>query len=383
MTSPLFSRRSLAGAATALLVLLGAASARAQTAPATAIARDTAARLDLLRAVRTGQGAKATDLFNRQMDETWSFFSDNKEQVLPILRSELKHELGRDRPNDMVLLDVGFFVLTSGLAEDKPLAFDALFRLDARAPVIQANSKELFEFAHAAARAHDARTLSLIQRAFLSGDPSVFIPQHALTLDGTLICVFLYGAYGPESEGTVRAALQNDATRHRALEILVWLGTPASLADVASAYAASPGYDTFARVTAYMMQAAGPAGREYMLSLSPSRLDAQSRQYLAKIHPAIVDMAFSKLEASLARLPGDAKLSDAEVQARLRAMIANLGKDEKTSPLAILDSGLRSEALIADLLTVRSRMLNRLSDEALSDVEVTNALINALRYRGR
>jgi hypothetical protein len=66
---------------------------------------------------------------------------------------------------------------------------------------------------------------------------------------------------------------------------------------------------------------------------------------------------------------------------RIDTMIENFGEDERTSPLAILDSGLGADSLIASLLRVRSRSLYRLSDEALSDVEVTNRIVNALRYR--
>jgi hypothetical protein len=64
-------------------------------------------------------------------------------------------------------------------------------------------------------------------------------------------------------------------------------------------------------------------------------------------------------------------------------MIAHYGRDDRTNPVAILDSGLESDFLITQLLNVRSRTLYRLSDEALDDVAVTNALINGLRYRGR
>jgi len=62
-------------------------------------------------------------------------------------------------------------------------------------------------------------------------------------------------------------------------------------------------------------------------------------------------------------------------------MIGNFGKDERTSPLAIFDSGLPSSFLIAQLLEARHRSLYRLTDEGLGDLQVTNALINGLRYR--
>jgi len=62
-------------------------------------------------------------------------------------------------------------------------------------------------------------------------------------------------------------------------------------------------------------------------------------------------------------------------------MYDNYGKDQETSPVAILDSEIDKSELISRLIEIRSRMSYRLSDEALSDVQNTNALINALYYR--
>jgi hypothetical protein len=77
-----------------------------------------------------------------------------------------------------------------------------------------------------------------------------------------------------------------------------------------------------------------------------------------------------------------AKLFDTEMKLRIDAMITNYGQDERTSPLEVLDSRLSADVLIPSLLKLRSQTLNRLSDEALSDVEATNAIIDGLRYRG-
>jgi hypothetical protein len=77
-----------------------------------------------------------------------------------------------------------------------------------------------------------------------------------------------------------------------------------------------------------------------------------------------------------------AKLFDTEMKLRIDAMNTNYGQDERTSPLEVLDSRLSADVLIPSLLKLRSQTLNRLSDEALSDVEATNAIIDGLRYRG-
>jgi hypothetical protein len=131
------------------------------------------------------------------------------------------------------------------------------------------------------------------------------------------------------------------------------------------------------------MQAAGPAGRDFLLGLADSKLESKARQYLTKIRPEIERMSLESYRSTFASFPGDKSLPDTEVAARLDAMIKHAGKDDRTSPLAVLDSGLGSAELIAQLLKVRSQTFLRLSDEALDDVQITNALINALRYRGK
>jgi hypothetical protein len=351
------------------------------TAGAATLEQETVSKIEQIRAIKAGQNNATMATYNQEMDAAWKFYASHKSEILPILRAQLKAEINREQPSDLVLLDVGLFIHENDGTEGKALAREALFRLNPRAGTINENWKELFELAHGAAEDHDARVLDLIDRNFLTSDQKIFIPQHALQLDGTLICVFLYGTYGTEAESHLKAKLQDHVVTQRILELLVWLGSPDSVRQVGEVLSVSPNYETFSRVTAFMMQAAGPAGRDFMLKLDPNKLDPQSREYLSKIHSAIQAMSFETLHGSLASFPGDKKLADPEVNLRIDAMIANDGKDDRTSPLAILDSGLGADFLIASLQKVRSHSLYRLSDEALSDVEVTNTLVNALRYR--
>ena len=215
------------------------------------------ASIDQLRAVRTDQGTAAVDRYNKSMDAAWSLFEGNKSQAVPILRRELGAEIAKAQPNDLVLLDIGLFLLRSDASSSNTIARTALFRLNPQSTVIQWNSSELFEFVRLVAQAHDPRVLPLIEKAFLSTKTTVTVPQHALTLDGTLICVFLFGGYGPESENYLDGRLSDKAVATRVLEVLGSLGSPASIPAVQKALAASPTYDTFARVTSYMMQTGG------------------------------------------------------------------------------------------------------------------------------
>jgi hypothetical protein len=377
-TLTLRSRRSaLAAPLIGLLALSISGITRAAT-----IEQETLNRIEQIRAIKSGQSGQTMETYNRRMDDAWKFYASHKPEILPILRAQLGVEIARKEPSDLVLLDVGLFVHANDGAEGRALARDALFRLNPHAEIINENFKELFEFAHAAGEDRDGRILDFLDKNFLPTQQTIFIPQHALKLDGTLMCIFLYGAFGTDAEGHLRSKLQDPTVAKRVLEVLGWLGSPGSLPEVGNTLTAAPGYETFARVTSFMMQVGGPAGREFMLKVDPNKLDPQSREYLAKIRPAIEGMSFEAIRSSLAKVPGDQKLSPTEMKSRLDAMIANYGQDDRTSPVAVLDSGLSSDVLIPSLLKVRSRALFRLSDEALSDVEATNTIVNGLRYRG-
>jgi hypothetical protein len=366
-------------ARTLLFVL---AMTMAAAGAAATLEQDVAAKIEQLRAIKAGQSDQTWLTYNKEMDAAWQFYTAHKPEVLPVLRAQLKAEMAREQPSDMVLLDVGLFVHENDAAEGKAVARDALFRLNPRAAIINENRKELFELTHAAAEDHDPRVLDFIDRNFLAADQKIDMPEHTLELDGTLVCVFLYGAYGEGAETHLDAQLSSSASAKRVLEVLAWLGSPDSVRQAGEALSVSPNYETLARVTAVMMQVGGPAGRDFMLKLDASKLDSQSREYLAKVRPAIQAMSFASIRTSMAKLSGDQKLSDAEVKSRIEAMIANGGKDERTSPLAILDSTLGADVLIPSLLQARSRALYRFSDQSLGAVDAANAVVNGLRYRG-
>ena len=62
-------------------------------------------------------------------------------------------------------------------------------------------------------------------------------------------------------------------------------------------------------------------------------------------------------------------------------MYDSYGKDDTLNPSTVLNSGLARQFLISELTRIRGRSFYRISDEALSDVEMTNALLNVLYYK--
>lgn len=351
---------------------------------ATSTEQEVLRKLEQIRSIKVTSDTKLLDQYNKQLDESWKFFVRHKKEVLPVLNKQLGLELRKDKPSDFLLLDIGYFLYLEGDTLYKEEAKRALFSLDHNREIIKRNYQQLFQFTHRVASDGDPRVLEFIDKAFLyKTGISIFVPQHAMTLDGTLMCVFLYGIYGPDSEKHLRTFLVNPNVVKRVIEILIWVGSNNSITQVKKVMIASRDYETFGRALAYMLQTGGPEGRKIMLGLNPKDFDERSQQYYDEGHEAIEAQSYEGLKARFSGFSGDAYLSDNEIKRQLSDMYANYGKDESTNPVAILNSGLPKKYLIGELLKIRSRILYRISDEALSDVKLTNTLINTLHYRAK
>jgi hypothetical protein len=339
------------------------------------------AHLEQIKAIRADADEKTVEGYNKKMDEAWDFFNAQKNSVLPILIRELTLELQKQQPNNMLLLDIGYFLRLQEDTSTKDLGKAALFKLDPTAEIVYVNQLQLFKFAFAVASEQDPRVLPFLDRAFLRQKMFAYVPQHSLMLNETLVCAFLYGVHGPKSEAHLRTLLKDKTVTHKILEILIWIGTPESVPDVKAAMLSDRGYETFHRGTTFMMKAGGPQGRAFMLALNPKDFDTQSQEYSERIGLQIKATSFETLRKQFS-VGGDfAALSEDEVKKRLRDMFENDGKDDITDPRAILDSRLSRTFLVNELIRIRGRMFRRLSDEALNDVVATNAVLNALYYR--
>lgn len=340
--------------------------------------------LSVIRSIKPEGSREATERYNSQLDNAWKYFNANKAEVLPILRRELAVELKKTAPNQMLLLDIGYFVRRQDGPADKELGRHAFFAIDTDAEIVRWNGDQLFKYAHLVVPDRDARTLALLDKAFLRGKITAFVPQHAMHLDETLVCVFLYGVFGHGAERHLIAQLARASDRavaQRIIEILVWIGSPEAVPAVAAAMRAHRDYDTLVRGTAFMMMAGGPQGRTAMLDMSAKEFDKKAADYFAKIRNDVEKTTYQVLVEQFRGFAAPEVLSGAELKARLADMHRNHGRDNKTSPRTLLESKIPASELIERLSRIRERTLFRLSDEALSDVKVTNSVLNALRYK--
>ena len=333
-------------------------------------------------ALRAMQPDRArSDEYNREMDEAWKDFDAHPAKSLPLLRSTLIAETRKSDPNAMVLLDIGYYLYTHGAAIDKDAALAALLAVDPRAPIVRHNQQQLFYFTLSVANDHVPRVLDFIDRAFLENDVQVVIPPNGLTLDAVLTSVFLYGVYGEGAEAHLWPVLKDPKWERRALEVLIWIGTPASNNAVRDAIYQYRDYETFARATAFLMQDGGPGGRDIMLSIDPKGLEPQAAQFYDVSRPRVEASNYAWYKGLFERSPGPEKIPDADLRKELAGMPAHSPSGEPLAPKAIFASALPREELVKLLLAARHAMFERVSDEALGDVKTTNMLLNGLRYR--
>ena len=129
-----------------------------------------------------------------------------------------------------------------------------------------------------------------------------------------------------------------------------------------------------------MMTVGGPQGRSVMLAINPKDFDTKAEEYYQRVRNAVETVSYETLKE---RFAGASKsvFTDKELTQRLSAMYENYGKNKDTDPSAIINSALPKDFLISELQRIRSRMFYRLSDEVLSDVQITNSILNTLYFK--
>ena len=337
---------------------------------------DVQGRVAQIRAMQAPSGDAATREQNRTLDNIWRFFGDNKPTALPVLRRELAAELRKPQPDQLLLLQVGHFLLRLGDLKDQQQAMQALLAIDVESPSVKASNEQLFRFVHAAAATKDERLFPLMDKAFIKGKVTVFVPQHGFTVDESSVAAVLYGQYGSKGEAHLRTLLADSTVTNKVLEVLVAIGSPDSVPAV-SQLLGSQDADTFARAVTFLARSGGPGGRDALLAVDPGKLEGKQREFFAPVAPQLKQMDYGKMRGARSEAP----ISDDEVRRRLQTLYERYGQHDDLQASDILYSTLPKQYLIDELTRIRERTLLRVNDEALADLEQTNSILNTLRYR--
>jgi hypothetical protein len=321
------------------------------------------------------------DAINQRLDRAWKTIEASGPAAIPVVRAALVAETGQPgKPDYFFLLDASHLLATLDSKNQWDAIAPALARIDADDITIRANTEPYFRLCHQLAQTGRPDALPALLPFLRVKQAAVFLPQHDLTLNPSLICVFLFGSYGPAAEDTLVERLESHPEeRARILEILRWIGTAKSFGPVSKLYIPQQPYDMLLRAFSVLIAIGGEPGRKFLLETPVAAMDEKFRSYYAHMQGSLVIPGFEFNACQLRKINHEdsAKpLSRAELDKLLARMDAENGIEDRSNGMALLLSAGASD--LSKLIHIRSRMLFRLSDEALDDVREANTLITAL-----
>ena len=354
-------------------VLAAALASAAFAAYAGDAATDAAlsARIAQIRAMPAAANAAAAGAQRRELDAAWRFFGDYRDDAIPLLRRELAAELRSARPSQQLLLDAACFLVAYGAEADRPLAAQAALAINPEAAL---DGPQLFRLMHSAAAGQDARLLPLIDRAFLRKAVTVPLPQQGSVIDETGVRALLYGRFGAAGERHLATLLRDPALVKPVLDALQLVGSPASVPAV-EPLLQSADMEVFTRAVNFLVRAGGPQGRQALLAIKPQGMSKEAAQFFAPMRQQLAQQPVPEA--------GKGALADAEVRRLLDTLETNGGRYEGIDPVAIVQSRLPKNELLERLARIRERSFARATNEALTDIDTTSALLNAISYRNQ
>jgi hypothetical protein len=343
-----------------------------------------AAAIATLRNVQPQKSDDENDAVNERLNRAWKYLDAHRAPAVVALQAELDKALAANPVDQFFVLDVAHFLYRADAKANGDVALRALERLDPAAPVIQANTKELFDFARLFTLHKDRRALPAIDKLFLDTDFEVFVQQHHMTLDGIWICVFLYGPFGADIDQHLVAAAKANAKREaRVLDLMSAIASDAGV-PFAVAELQGPGMkdaEMFGRAVGALARLGGPEGRKVLLSIDTKLLGENSKRDYLEFKPKIESLSFANLRDALVEEYGTEKLSEAQVRARLATMIAHGSLEGSPRPDAIVSAKIPLPELIQKVRALRSSLLEHVSDETLDDLNSVDRILATLSFR--
>ena len=339
-----------------------------------------APRLDYPRFVGGLAPDKLPANVSQELDSNYRAIGEESDAGRRVVREALLAETAKKPPSSFFLMDMGHF-LVGDSCPDTAASAVAYAAIDPADPIVQVGSQDLFEFGFALAQRGLPGTPDATLRAAMTETHDLPVPQHATSFNPTVQAVYLLAPFGTAGETAIAAALDQDGSRDRALEMLCWLGSPASVPAVLHVLALDHDSETLERAMQFLMTLGGEEGRKALQSFDAKDFAAPEQAKLAEARDAIPKLSFQAMRDEMG---GGVTVKPAsELRERFARMIEDLGRDDSFEPSYVLDSDLPRAELIEWLRATRAAQLRRQSNAALSDVTVTNALILALSLRER
>jgi hypothetical protein len=344
--------------------------------------------VESLRAVIPTEDKAMLEKYNNRMDSNWSVYRRDLSKSRIVLLRLLKKEMSHKPPNDLVLMDISWFlVLHDDRTVINEILLDAYKHIDPKRKIISYNAEQFFKLSLFLGGRQLPGFLELIDERFLrKSEASFFIPQHITMVDSHSQRIHLYGAYGLLSIKHLLEILKNEkeiVLRRSLTIILRRICTVECAQPIFEILKTEKDHETFVNGSYIMLDNTGPLGRELYLKLSISNLPDKTADYFRNEQEYAKKMTYDFLVGRIKRKFGDqdSSISDTELLRQTEIMTKNFGISHTIHPMYFLNSKINKSILIQKLLESRRRCFHRISRHAMDDIDITNQIINALYFK--
>jgi len=318
-----------------------------------------------LKEITPSEDAANLKRFNSIMDSNWKTFRKNKKTSIPILVKILQDELADKSPNDLVLLDIGWFLaLSDENVELNSILLKAYEKIDFSKKIITQNEEQFFRFSMFLSSRELPGFLPLIDRRFLrKASGSFVVPQHSIVVNAHAQRTHLYGAYGGPAMRhllSILKAEKNVETRRSILSILRRICTSDCATDVYELLRQETDHEAFVNATYIMLDNAGPVGKELYLKLIPGKLSPKTMDYFKSEQEYVRKIDYDFLVAKIQKVNS----------------VSDIGY-----PFKFIQSKSDKASSIEKLIEYRRKCFFRVNQHGLGDVDITNLVINAIQYQ--
>lgn len=318
-----------------------------------------------LREITPSEDAASLKRFNSIMDSNWKTFRKDKKTSIPILTKVLQDEIADKKPNDLVLLDIAWFLaLSDENVELNSILLKTYEKIDFAKEIITQNEEQFFRFSMFLSSRQLPGLLPLIDRRFLRKTTGSFVvPQHSIVVNARAQRTHLYGAYGGPATTHLLSLLKVEkdlATRRSILSILRRICTADCAAEIYELLRQETDHESFVNATYIMLDNAGPNGKELYLSLTPSKLSTKTMDYFKSEQEYVKKINYDFLIAKIQKVNN----------------VSEIGY-----PFKFIQSKGNKTSSVEKLIEHRRKCFFRVNQHGLADVDITNMVINAIQYQ--
>lgn len=343
--------------------------------------------IESIRTIKDSEDKKEIEEFNSLMDSNWKKFAEKKSVSIPIIQNKLKEELSSKTPNQMILLDLSWYLVNSDPNCDLQIITQTFEAIDFRNPTIIQNTQQYFRLALFLSEKSIPGFLNLIDQRFLRNESrTFFIPQHVALVDAHAQRTHLYGVYGDQSVPHLLKLLKTETNiklRQSMTSILRRICTPDCANDISEILKTEQDHTTFVNGTYILLDNVGPVGKDLYLNLNPKSLSKETEDYFHSEQNYVKNQSYSFFIGKLKKKYGESNndFSDSQLMTELEKMIQNRGESDIIHPLDFFSNSIDKQILINKLIEARRKSFLRINHHGMQDIDINNLILNTIYYQ--